>query len=315
MPLTKLKYTGDTLTAEKGSKRVHVHTYFGLADDSLMTTVEVRDDPLMPRELDIDPYDQFARIVSISCKRRGQHQLRTWDITITSTTEIDDNPNPLQAPAKWSARSVLYEYPAVKDADNKWIQNTAGDLIEGAMRTVVGKTFTARCSIPDAPIRWIDAFEDTVNDAPITIRGKRCAEKTVWFREFDIGEPEKQYGVTHCPSSFVMEYNPRGWEYRPLNMGFRELKITRTRVPKSSASGVGRPRYVTKKELLEITDAAGRPISEKVFLNRDGSQYRVDDGTGKMILKAPLDAADIVELRFRIKSTASFRQLGIFRSG
>lgn len=308
MGILRLKYTGDTLTAEKASKRVHVHTYLAVTDDPQMDSLTLRNDPLCPRELDLDPYDRAARIVSISAKRRGPHQLRTWELTITSTTEVDENPNPLAAPAKWSVQTVLYDVPAIQDREGKYITNTAGSLIEGAVRTVLGYTFTARLSIPDGPITWIDDFGDALNDSSTTIKGRRCPKETVWLRDVQVGEPQKDYGVTHCPSSMVFEYNPLGFDFAPLNRGFRALEITRTRAP-AGARGT-RGRITERRRLIEILDEKGQPVSEPQFLNRDGEQpWELIDGVRRV--KQPLLPSEIIVLRFPLKKLAAFGSLPI----
>lgn len=308
MPITRLKYTGDTLTAERGSKRAHVHTYLATTDDPQMDSLSITSDPLCPRELDIDPFDRYARIVSIVAKRRGPHQLRTWDVTVTSTTEVEDNPNPLQAPAKWSSQTVLYEVPAIKDRDGNFISNTAGSLIEGATDTVLGYTFTARLSIPDAPITWVDNFGNSLNDSSVTIRGRRCPQETVWLREVSIGEPEKSYGVTHCPTTMVFEFSPLGFNFTPLNRGFRALEIVRTKGPAGARGTQG--RVTERRRLIEILDEKGQPVSEAQYLNQDGEQpWTLIDGVRRV--KQPLDISDIVILRFPMKKLASFGSLPI----
>lgn len=306
MPLIRLRHMlDDELKSERGTNRTHTRLYVGVHTDRAASPWEVRADPLTPKEGDPDADDPAARIVSVSCKRRGRSQMY-WNITTVSTTEVDEF-DPVNQGTKWSVSTVLYERPIVKDVRGNWITNTAGDLIQGATDNVLGFTFTGRASIPDGPVNWIDDFGNTLNDSPVVIKGRRCAEKTVWLRSVSIGEPERYQGSWICPSEVVCEVKPDGWAYEPLNQGYREIEEQRI---KNKTTG----RVSVVRRLVEIRDAKGQPISQPAFLNSDGKQYRVrDPGTDQMVLKDPLDPVDIIRLKYDVKRTSSFARLNFIR--
>lgn len=309
MPLVRIRHIpGDELVAEKLSKRTYTRTYLGVSDTPADDPLMIRADPLTPKEGEPDAFDRMALNVAIRCKRRPK-TLKLWDITVTSTTEFDAqefnrSTSPLDAPTVWSGDTVLYEVPITKDINGKLIANKAGDVFEGAMTQVVGWTFTAKRSIPYVSLDWIDDFVAGVNDSTVNIRGKRCAEKTVWLRSAQIGEPRIDFGIVHCPSTFIFEYNPLGWYFAPLNRGFREQYGEF--VP--DATGIG---GTIVRKMREITDDNGRPVTSPVFLNNDGELHRIPGPNGTRIRKVPLDPSDIITLKFEIKQPVSFRRLGV----
>jgi hypothetical protein len=311
MALISLKQTGNSeLKSENGRKRMYTRTYVGLSDDPTDDNLIIRNDPLCPKELDSDPFDPLAVIVAVQCKRRTAKSFKIWDITITSTTEFDttllERPSPLDRAASWESETVLYERPILKDIKGNLITNTAGDLFEGAKEYAVGWTFHATKNIAPVPLDWVDDFVNAVNDAPVTIDGKRCDTKTVWFRSARISSIRQQAGVRYRPGSFVFEYNPAGWWFEPLNRGYRELEERQQ--PVASAPGT----FETVRRLVEIVDDKGRPVSSPQFLDRDGRVYRVNDPTsGKLVRKIPLEPSDVITLRFEVKKPVSFRRLNV----
>lgn len=293
----------DSLSAEKGSKRQHTRVFHARSDNPDADATEITSDPQVPQQMTVDPYDRGCLVLGVQARRMRRSKI-WWTVTITSTTEVDrESANPLAARAKWSARSILYEIPIVKDYRGRPVRNTAGDYFEGAKTSVVGWTFTASKSLPDAPLGWIDDFVSAVNDSTITIRGKRCGPKTVWLREVEIGEPRDEFNVTHCPSRFVFEYNPLGWLFEPLNMGYREL----VEVKRRNTAG----QVVTVRELRQIVDGSGRPVSKPKLLDRSGRVPRIVGADGREVHKEPLDESDIVVLSFEIKRPRPFGRLAV----
>lgn len=310
MPLIEFRHMpGDDLKTERASKKVYTRTFVGRHTNPGVNNLEVLADPLVPAEMAPDPYDTDCLVVARQAKRRPR-ALELWDITITSTTEVDSFENPLQAPAIWDAETRLYEVPLVKDIKGNWITNTAGDLIEGSKGFVLGWMFTATVSIPDAPITWSESFINAVNDRTVNIKGKPCQEKTVWMESARIGKPQRDNGVTHCPSTFTFHQNPLGWLYRPLNQGYRELRMIKQLANAPLPSGA---KVITTYEMQEIRDANGERITKPVFLDENGAQYRIKAADGRMILKTPLDPTDIITLEFEVKNAVDFNVLGIFR--
>ena len=306
MPLIEFRHMpGDDLKSEKGSKRTYTRTFVGRHSNPQASNLEVLLDSLVPQQLTFDPWDGGCLIVAANAKRRGR-SLELWDISLTSTTEVEVSAsNPLTAPPRWKAVTKRYEVPAIYDVKGNPILNTAGDLIEGAKRFVTGFQFTASVSVPDAPITWLDDFAEATNDRTMIIRGKPCPEQTVLFVGCEIGEPVYEFNVWHCPSTFTFEYNPLKWFFRPLNQGYRELRTIKIK---------GKNGVTNKaSNLIEIRDPQGNPITKPMFLDRDGSQYRVIGSDGVTRLKAPLDQTDIITLEFQTAHSVDFNRLGIFR--
>lgn len=314
MALISIRHTaGDELTAEKGRKRVYTRTYIGVSNDPADDNLTIRNDPLCPKELAPDPFDPLARIVAVRCKRRSNKAFTFWDITLTSTTEFESDeasdgnaPSPVDRSASWESETVLYERPILRDIRGNLITNTAGDLFEGAKEYAVGWTFHATKNIAPVPLDWIDDFVNAVNDAPVTIDGKRCDTKTVWVRSARISSVRQQAGVRYRPGGFVFEYNPFGWWFEPLNRGYRELEERREPIPGQPGS------FTTVRRLVEILDDKGRQVSSPQFLDRDGRVPRVEDtATGKLVRKLPLEPSDIITLKFEVKNPVSFRRMNV----
>jgi len=314
MALIKLKHTaGDELTAERGSKRVYTRNYIGISDNPADDNLIIRNDPLCPKELAPDPFDPLARIVAVRCKRRSTKSFTLWDITLTSTTEFESDeasdgnaPSPVDRAASWESETVLYERPILRDIKGNLITNTAGDLFEGAKEYAVGWTFHGTKNIAPVPLDWIDDFVNAVNDAPVTIDGKRCDTKTVWFRSARISSVRQQAGVRYRPGQFVFEYNPLGWWFEPLNRGYRELEYRRE--PLSGFPDL----LVEVRRLVEILDDKGRQVSSPQFLDAAGRVHRVEDpGTRKLVRKIPLEPSDILTLKFEVKQPVSFRRMNV----
>jgi hypothetical protein len=293
----------DSIDSKKGSVRTHTRIFYARSDNPAADTTEILSDPAVPQELTIDQWDGGCLVISRNARRRPK-SLIWWTISVTSTTEIDANEkNPLDAPTVWEAETVLYEVPIIYDRFGKPIVNSAGQLFEGPTKNVVGWTFTANKSLPDVPLDWVDDFTNGVNDSTITIRGKRCKEKTAWLRSARIGAPRREFNVTHCPSSFVFEYNPLGFLFEPLDRGFMEL------VERVELDSKGSPTKV--RRLVEILDDRGQPVTQAQFLNSDGQVPRIRAPDGRMVRKSPLEASDIRKLTFEIKDPVPFRRLGV----
>lgn len=308
MPILEVRHMpGDDLKSEKGSILSYTRVLTVRHTDQRADNLTVLKDPRLPQEGQRDPWNSACIIVASNAKRRKQ-SLVLWDVTLTTTNQVDENQNPLNQPAKWSVATVLYEVPVIRDRKKNYLRNTAGDLIEGAKDSELGFTFSARFSLPDEPLDWLKDFGNTLNDAPVTIKGIRCEQETVWLRHFELEEPRREYGVIHCPGRATFEYKPSGWPFEPLNQGWRELVEETVRDPRTG-------QKTKTRKLVECLDANGKQVSQKVFLDQDGRQYRVKL-PGPLVgeqLKAPLDPSDIIILRFDVKKLSSFRALKFLR--
>lgn len=121
------------------------------------------------------------------------------------------NPNPLNRRARIVIRSVRYEKLTDLDRDGFVKRNSAGDAFEpkekDAMRWVINvrKNYA---SIPD----FVWTYQNSLNAAPVTIRGRLLAAETLKFGEVIAPELRVENGTEFFPVEFTLDYRSEGWK-------------------------------------------------------------------------------------------------------
>jgi hypothetical protein len=228
MTVTSVKRIGD---GQGGSHRgPHESsitlTYRVITDNPLDTPSEIRGS--MPYQWG-DPLGSTGLICrgeDYDFQNKGPSQ-SVWHVGLEfESTQIDqeeqerkDIPDPLERRARVTVRSVRYGELTDRDKNGNIKRTSAGEIYEPKEKDKSRWTISVRknyTSIPD----FIWTYQDKLNAASVTVKGRVLAAETVKFGEVNVPELVIENGVEHYPIEFQLDYRREGWVDKRVDAGF-----------------------------------------------------------------------------------------------
>lgn len=151
---------------------------------------------------------------------------RQWIVTVTHTTiertkcQEDDWATPLDEPAKWSGTFNERRVVAIKDKDNRQIQNTAQEPFVPALeQSEYDDTLTVAWNAATLTVATRNGAIGRVNSG--TYYGLSARKIKILSWDFEV----LYYGTCTCyvANRVAMAIRYAEWKEQPLNQGFREI--------------------------------------------------------------------------------------------
>lgn len=306
MPLYDLRPRFDS-SSKSDKTTEYTYKYWGYSNSPTDTMRDILADPLTPRRHARDANDPRARFVSVQAQRAGTSK-KIWDITAVSSTEVDEeeqDENPLARPAEYAWRGSLEEIAALTDGKGRPHVNTAGDYFEGATKKRPLAVVQIEKNIPPGGAAWLLTHLGKANKDAIKLDGLRFQAGTLMLTGLSIPKPTRENDVRFRACEIELTHNPDTWVVEHLNRGLREIKGTQT-----TDKSTGELKTVYKK--VEILDDDGKPITEPVFLDKQGRAIRETDDDGRERLKHPIEPSEIITIQGEIERIAFKRKLPLF---
>lgn len=178
------------------------------------------------------------------------------------TFQQDQDANPTARDDKVRFSTTKFQRPMFEDPiSGEPIVNSAGDtfldppLADDSRLVITVTRFVS--SVPS----WVFDYQDTLNNASVTIKGLVFPAKSLKFDSIDVGDGESIVsGYIVFPVTMTIHYSPQGWLFKPLDQGFHYLDKTVS-------------PYVKKHV----------QVKDKIGIFRNTSQPVALDGTGSIV--------------------------------
>jgi len=181
---------------------------------------------------------------------------RGWTVSALYDSVQELNENPLNEPAviEWDGEN--FDEALVVDRNGHAVLNSAGDPFENAMRERTRRVVMVMKNVDAVPTWMLDA-EDAVNDAMFTLDGFFIPANKAKIGAPKLGRWQTRNGTRYREMHLMIKLNKDGWNFKPLDAGFR------------FRNGAN--------ELVRITSDDGTDITTPVCL--DGSGAVLSDPT------------------------------------
>lgn len=289
----RLKF-GDQGTFSVPYKNEYIRKYDACSNNRFDTALTISRDPLCPQRGDVDSEDINALVTNVVATRNDRSYY-FWEVTITSSTDIQPDEDPLKAPTKYTLNSEQYTRQTWKNRQGKYIVNTARDLLPMEMedtRWVLDGEKNLK-SIPT----YILNMNNRVNRSAVFLKGLILPKGTVMIKGIRGEEQSVRQAIAgkdleYVTMHFQLHYRPEGWKVTAPNVGLREL--VRRPVPSYSlnAQGLiavdrdsnGNIKYRLTDELIQVPIRRGSPpekVTEAWPLDKKGKAlpdgYKLQD--------------------------------------
>lgn len=312
---------------QDGYSRSYTTEHLAIAD-GLMSTAEVKADPLCPQQhVDTAPWDAEA-----TCRKRvviPQDDGVTFLVRVEWDTRREaeqSESDPLLRPVTGRRRCQDVEIPAWQDAIGKPLVNTAGKLYQGQTITASTVVVSVRALFDHYPTE-LEAFNNTVNAAPVNIHGVAYPSRTCWMKNLDMDDqPKEEASVEFYEATYDIVIDPRGyWSLLP-NAGavYLEYQTRATTsaawVPVSFATYDAEAdedlRQIVEKRNLDDT---GHDAGQDTWLDRHGQKLRPvfsDTPLGEGAMTAGSNVLTVTGASFtdaHIGASVTFAEQGPFK--
>lgn len=203
--------------------------------------------PLLPKIGSSHPSDPFAWCVDIDVKAAGGWTVYLATATYDSTNELNENPLAEPVVIEWDGEN--YDEALVYDTNGDAVLNSAGDPFENAMRERTRRVVTAVRNISAVP-SWIITSEDAVNSSAFILDGFTIPTGKAKLGAPRLGKWQVRNGVRYREMTMRFTLNKDGWNYQPLQRGYRYRNGS--------------------SELVRITSDDGTDVTQPVCLNGSG---------------------------------------------
>lgn len=183
----------------------------------------------------------------------GTSDLPSFAVFDATFAEVDNEfePNPLNDPPRiqWGG-SDLSEV-TTKDKDGAPIVNSAEDLYDPLPpQPIQGGEVTITWNIDENPADIVVEYSNTTNES--TWHGVAAGNGLIG--KITASNARTRNGIEYWELSVPILFNRRGWRFKPIDNGFREL--------------IGSVR-------MSVTDASGAPVNVPVLLNGAGAELAI----------------------------------------
>jgi hypothetical protein len=156
----------------------------------------------------------------ISLQVVNSNPWKGWEVTASydSTFEVSENPLLDRADIQWDGEN--FEEFLLKDVNGEAVLNSAGDPFEDSMRERTRRVVTITKNVLQVP-DWIIDSEDAVNSSAFDLDGITIPAKKAKLGAPRIGGRQTRNGVPFRVLTMVIKLNKDGWNYQPLDQGYR----------------------------------------------------------------------------------------------
>jgi hypothetical protein len=229
--------------------REYTAVYVITSDDPFDNATTIGGDYRLPQKWYGYPSDPFALCINVDLQNSDESPrlwLGTYKYSTSYSQQQDDNP--LNRPVLFSL-SFSAGPPVIvtKDINGNVITNTSGDPFDPPFTIDDSRPLLA-CQRNEAtiPTAIAIAYKDAVNaDAWNGTAVGQCKMKDI-----STGQLQTENGYQFYTVTYQIEFNAQGWQYQPLNVGFR----TRT-----NTGGTAFIPGATRPQLLKGTLIKGVP--------------------------------------------------------
>jgi hypothetical protein len=216
-------------------------------DDGPLVMAQIPVSPGDPHPNDGGAYAEAAEV------QQGSTRL-VWLGTVRYTTDRDYQPNPVNDPAVITWDGEPFQRPLIKDRNGEAVLNSAGDPFDPPiMRDDNRPVVNVVKNVSSVPI-WVLNYRDVVNSDAFTVDGVAIAAGLAKIKWIPVSERKYRNGISYRTLTFQIHLNKDGWNFKPLDMGYREKDGT---------------------DRKPIYDAAGKAVTQPMLL--DGSGAKLDD--------------------------------------
>ncbi len=208
----------------RGRKRFQVT---GTTDEvAALSAVDPSSGVKIPQRNDgwVDGSSLLCRGPSVNARPGLSHWIIDADFEIPNGGLITGDPNPLLAPIILTPEEMEITEPIDIDIDNRPIRNAAGDVMQGASRTISLMVWTFQKNYPFWNEQWHDLYVNSVNRDVVVIGGIRYpAQHAKCLSVKPAGQ--FQANAPFIPVTWKFAVVPDGligpypWQYRFANAG------------------------------------------------------------------------------------------------
>lgn len=151
---------------------------------------------------------------------------KSWRVTASYSSERAMAEDPTEDPAAISWDSEQFQTPLIEDNAGDAVVNSAGDPFDPPiMRDDSRRVATVVKNLATVP-SWILSYQDAVNSDSFTIDGVSVTAGQAKMQRVTVSELQERNGTPFRVVTFQIHFQRDGWNFRPLDAGFRELDGT-----------------------------------------------------------------------------------------
>jgi len=210
---------GTTRTA-KNSKGIRTYTRTGLFTTSDQDEGEyaVGSHASVPLIGSVHPEDPLAWCVDIQVE--NTNPWKGWTVTATWDSAVEIGENPLFEPAAIDWDGENFEEVLIVDRNGYAVLNSAGDPFENSMRERTRRVISVVKNVASVP-SWILDAEDAVNSSTFIIDGFAVSAGLAKLNAPKLGRWQTRNGTSFRELTMQIKLNKDGWNYKPLDVGYR----------------------------------------------------------------------------------------------
>lgn len=200
------------------------------------------------------PDDASAKVTKVgSARPLGGPATTKWNVTVQYDDITSDTPedNPLNDPVRISWGHRTYTEVLEEDIHGNPIDNSAGDMFDPPLEQA-SHGLTLRVVRNEASFSASEAhdFADTINSNSCTICGLSIPGRVGKVIEIS-GEKAERNGQAYWTVTYMLEFNRRTWDRRPIDIGMY---------------------YLDAGERKQFVDKDKRPMQKPQRLNGSGGE-------------------------------------------
>lgn len=198
--------------------------------------------------------DDFGAWCQTANARNESFSPKIWLVTFNYSSEREIQPNPLNDPAKITWSGEPFQRPLIVDRNGDGVVNSAGDPFDPPiMRDDNRPVAHVTKNVASVPV-WVLNYRDVVNSDAFTLDGLAVAAGKAKIKWINVGDWQERNNIRYRTLTFDVHLNKDGWNFQPLDMGYREID----------------PGDATKR--ITIKDNEGKQVTQPYLLDGSGAQ-------------------------------------------
>lgn len=247
--------------------RTYQRVYLIESDSKSDGEYAVGSHPNLPLVGSPHPEDPFAWCVGLTVLCTNGY--KAWEVTADWSSEFAMSEIPTNDAARIFWGSQKFPVPLDRDRNGEAVLNSAGDPFDPPLTRDSSRTVcTIEKNVSSVP-SWILSYKDRVNQSAFTVDGVTVAQGNAKIDDVRVGPEEYRNNIQFRSVSIVMHIDDNGWNFEPVDRGFRQLNDDGDPV---DIVNKGDQSPVTVPALLDGTGYAidNPQPSDAVFLDIDG---------------------------------------------
>jgi hypothetical protein len=166
-----------------------------------------------------DDSDAFCETISVD----PANPWRGWTVTAQYSDKRQLAENPLDDDVQIDWGSEQFQRPAMFDASENAIVNSAGDPFDPPlMMDDSRRVVSVEANLPFVPT-WILDYQDAVNSDVFSIDGITVAVGCAKVQDVKVGPVKRRNGIAYRTVRLVIHLQRDGWLLASQDIGFREI--------------------------------------------------------------------------------------------